>query len=120
MVEQPNHIHKAVVEDVHDGDTFRATVFLDFFVTIQIRVRVLDLWCPELDQPNGPICQQTLSSAIHGKEVWLKSYKDKMSFERWVCDVWFDGQRLPDMMVGAGCGFYTKRKLEEWLKQHQP
>lgn len=87
---EPNHVHTAEVTQVHDGDTFWARVELDFGVRIDIRVRVKDLWEPELDTPEGIAARDALIDLLrsYGNIIVLQSYKDTMSFARWVCDVW--------------------------------
>lgn len=112
-----DHLHKVVsVEDVHDGDTFTATVALDFFITLRIRVRIKDLWCPELDEPGGEWSLRRLEELLLGSSpIEIRSYKDEMSFARWVCDVWVNDNLIAAQMIVEGYGFRTKKEQEAWV-----
>lgn len=100
------HIYAATVLDVHDGDTFTALVELDFFVRIQIKVRVHLLSCAELNQAGGAAARDAAKALLPtGSTVTLQSYKDEQSFARWVCDVWLPDERsFADVMNAAGYG----------------
>lgn len=90
------HVHHAVVTRVIDGDTFIARVELDFRVKVDITVRVRNLWEPELHTPEGVAAKAALEARLAAVDhrVVLRSYKDRMSFARWVCDVWLGGAYL--------------------------
>lgn len=91
-----NHVHHATVTRVIDGDTFVARVELDFRVKVDITVRVRNLWEPEMNTPEGVLAKAALEARLVavGNAVVLRSYKDRMSFARWVCDVWLGGEYL--------------------------
>jgi endonuclease YncB( thermonuclease family) len=104
----PDHIHKATVLNVHDGDTFHAMVRLDFFVRAEIDVRLHNYSAPELNQVGGDIAKGLLESRIGGQEVVLNSVyqafptaiqeEGNRSFTRWVCDVEVNGVSVNDWM----------------------
>jgi endonuclease YncB( thermonuclease family) len=91
-----NHVHDAEVVRVIDGDTFVARIDLDFRVKVDVTVRVRGLWAAELHAEGGEAAKQALVDRLaqHANRVTLLSYKDTMSFARWVCDVWIGGQHL--------------------------
>lgn len=95
------HVHRAEVTRVIDGDTFVARVELDFRVKVDITVRVRDLWEPEMDTPEGVAAKAALEArlAAVNNQVVLRSYKDRQSFARWICDVWLGGAPLTN--IGA-------------------
>lgn len=93
-----NHVHYAEVTRVIDGDTFVALVELDFRVKVSITVRVRGLRAPEMNTAAGIEAKVALGArlALVGNRVTLLSYKDAMSFSRWVCDVWIGDDHLQD------------------------
>jgi len=95
------HVHVAEAIRIIDGDTFQARVALDFHVSVDVRIRVRAYFAPELRQPGGPEAKQYLMDLLVGKRLTLRSYKDHMTFERWVCDVWIEGRTLSDWISGS-------------------
>ena len=105
----PNHVHKATVLDVHDGDTFHCMVRLDFFVRVEIDVRIHLYSAPELNQDGGVIAREKLKELVDGKEVILNSVyqtsptkiqeEGTRSFARWVCDVEVDSVNVANYMT---------------------
>ena len=76
--------YKAKVVNVHDGDTVRLAIDLGFRLTVEADIRILELWSPELDTPEGKEAQKYLESLIPpGTEVFVNTYKKK-SFDRWL------------------------------------
>lgn len=73
----PVYIYGAVVEAVHDGDTFHAAIHLGFFVDIHPAVRILGINAPELSAlPAGPAALAHLLELIPvGTRLILKSEK---------------------------------------------
>lgn len=113
-----DHLHRVVhIEDVHDGDTFTAEVALDFFITLKIRVRIKDLWCPELDEYGGEWALNRLTEILtNASEIEIRSYRDEMSFQRWVCDVFIsEGSSVAAQMIAEGYGFKTKKEQQAWV-----
>jgi endonuclease YncB( thermonuclease family) len=96
---EPNHVHHAEVIRVVDGDTFIARVELDFRVKVDITVRVRGYSTPELNTLEGQVAAHDLAVRLSmcKNRVMLLSYKDTMSFSRWVCDVWIEGVQLRDL-----------------------
>lgn len=91
-----NHVHEADVTRVIDGDTFIARIELDFRVRVDITVRVRDYSVPELNTLEGQLARNELIErlAAAGNKITILSYKDHMSFARWVCDVWIGDSHL--------------------------
>jgi len=109
----PNHVHKATVLSVHDGDTFKCLVRLDYFVRAEIDVRLHGYSAPELSQFDGPTALAILSSRLPvGAEVIINSVfaeqvtaaqeEGTRSFTRWVCDVEQDGASINEYMNTHG------------------
>ncbi len=80
---------------VTDGDTFVANVYLGFGVGLNIPVRIRDYFAPELRDPGGVEARQFLLELIQNKtDDHTLAWSGRMSFARYVCDVWFNGQPL--------------------------
>lgn len=76
--------YRAKVLNVHDGDTVRLLIDLGFRIAYEADVRLLELWAPELNTPEGKVSQQALAKLIPpGTEVFVNTYKKK-SFDRWL------------------------------------
>ena len=117
----PNHVYPAVVKKILDGDTFLADVDMGFRIHATQKIRVKDLWCPELDEPGGADAKWALLEVLGGvvgMPVRLQTIKDEFSFDRWVADVHSldQGRNVAERMIEMGQGFKTKKELEAWLK----
>lgn len=88
------YVYKASVIDVYDGDTITALVDLGFHIKMQIKVRLYGINTPEITgitRPAGLRSKERVVELIHGKDVILKTYKDKQEkFGRWLADVYVD------------------------------
>lgn len=71
---------------------------------------------PEKNHPAGKDAKEFVKALIEGKEVVLQSYKDTMSFTRWVCDVDYDGHSLTDAIIDAGHGVLFDPKKDKWTR----
>lgn len=83
--------HKSRVTRVIDGDTFEASVDLDFGISIKITVRLYGCDAYEMhgeDKAKGAAAKTYITTLIAGQMVELEPHK-KDSFGRWLCDVWF-------------------------------
>lgn len=101
------------VLEVYDGDT--ATVQ----VKINVRVRLLDCWAPEL-RAGGKASREHLKEiAPVGKEGVLQiplggatRLDDLFTFGRILGDVWIDGESVVEQQIGAGHAWRTKEDLQ--------
>lgn len=84
--------YKAQVIDVYDGDTITAIVDLGFHIKQTIKIRLAGINTPELkgeDRDKGLVSKERLSELILGKEVIVKTYKDRQEkFGRWLGDIY--------------------------------
>ena len=104
----------AVLDRTIDGDTFVARVtklldagfYMEFEVQFNVIVRIRGMNAPELhkgtvaQKAEGQIAWSYLDALLRDRVLLLTSYKDKRSFERWVCDVEVDG--VPTGVIEAG------------------
>jgi endonuclease YncB( thermonuclease family) len=114
-------------ERVIDGDSFimgSSIVRLDiqmFHVkatTLEIggyKIRIKDYRAPERNEIGGSAATtfaRELFTAYVG-DTWIVPYEDRMSFERYVSDVWMGDQLFRELMVEAGHGTYVPYYLRD-------
>jgi endonuclease YncB( thermonuclease family) len=108
----PAYTYRAVLERIIDADTFVLTIDLGFHVSTSKRVRLRGVNATEPRAPGGPEATAFLTDLIDGKPLIVESYKDRMSFERWICDVWVAGDEarairprsVAEALIEAGHG----------------
>ena len=111
---EPVYVYRARLNRVIDGDTYVFDVDLGFRVTAQITVRLRGLFTAESNQPGG--AEATLrAQRIFAKatQIVLSTYKDRMSFTRWIADVWVDGVLLADLLATPPDGTGTRAAVAE-------
>jgi len=90
--------YKAFVIDVYDGDTITVIADLGFHIKQTLKIRLAGINTPELkgdEREKGLISKKRLSDLVLGKEIILKTYKDKQEkYGRWLGDVY-----LPDTSI---------------------
>lgn len=69
------YTYRAVVVDVHDGDTFTADLDLGFNLTMRMRVRLLGCNARELDAPGGLPARDALAQLVGGRKVGVTSLR---------------------------------------------
>jgi hypothetical protein len=100
----PTYIYRvAEVLAVHDGDTYRLRLDLGFGAQMVVTVRLHRWNAPELATPDGPKARDAALGFLKtAQAIVVQSYKDDRSFERWVCDVYCDGDLLGARLEAAG------------------
>lgn len=77
----PFYIYKAIVTDVYDGDTITVDIELGFYTTLRDqKIRLFGINAPEVkgaDKTKGMEVRDWVRKEILGKEIVLKSIKDK-------------------------------------------
>ena len=102
--------YKAVVKRVIDGDTMELTVDLGFYVSINIRVRVLDVDTYETKgeyKDYGLKIKEATDQLLTGKQVIIETKATELSsktdkYGRWLCNVRYD----------------DGKDLKEWIEAH--
>lgn len=72
--------YKATITSVYDGDTVTAEVDLGFYVHVTEKLRLTGIDTPELrgsEREQGLISRDRLRELVLGKEVLIKTEKDK-------------------------------------------
>lgn len=92
-------VRRAEVVRVLDGDTFELRIDLGYRVYGRFMVRVKDLNTPELPTDEGYAAMKKATDILNAaKAITVRSYKDRMTFARWVADVYVDGQNFAELM----------------------
>jgi len=84
-------------------------------VTIRARVRLLDCWAPELNQPGGPEAKAYLVKLANGKRAIMNvpigaRLDDSFSFGRVLSWLNIDGVDVSKSVVDAGHATAKKQK----------
>ena len=77
---QQDFNYPAFINDVYDGDTVTATIFLGFDTYTVEKIRLFGIDAPEMkgeEKAEGVITRDTLRSYILGKNVRLQTLQDK-------------------------------------------
>ena len=86
--------YKAICTRVIDGDTVELNVDLGFNIHHIIRGRLYNVSAPELfsgnERDKGELAKSFLNQLVYGRSVIVNTYKDKMTFNRWVVELKFD------------------------------
>jgi micrococcal nuclease len=98
IMDQPNYTYKAKIISVYDGDTITALVDLGFRINFEIKIRLLGIDTPELrgaSRPEGLIAKKRVEELILGKEIILKTQRDKQEkYGRWLGEIYIPGEEL--------------------------
>ncbi len=100
----------ADVVSVHDGDSFTADLDLGWWTHRHAaKIRVLDLWCPELSTPEGLVARDRARELLPlGSRVQIVSAL-KPTFDRTLATVLIPGVGdFAGLMIAAGHGTATR------------
>jgi len=104
------YVYKAFIKEVYDGDTCTATVSLGFNISIEIKIRLYGINAPEMrggEKGQGIRSREYLKSMILGKELLIKTHKDKTEkYGRWLAEIFVDDENVNQIMVNDG---YAKK-----------
>jgi len=99
--------YKAMITKVYDGDTITADIDLGFgIVTKKQKIRLLGINTPEVrgsEKPQGIISRDALRQRILGKEVIIKTSKDKKGkYGRWLGEVFVEDENVNQWLITEG------------------
>lgn len=97
-----NYIYKAIVTNVHDGDTITVDIDLGLYVTLRDnKIRLYGINAPELsNKPLGQQSTKALADRILGKEITIQTFKDsKEKYGRWLGLIFLDGENINEWLV---------------------
>jgi micrococcal nuclease len=107
MTDKKDYFYKAIVTDVHDGDTCTVDIDLGFGIWMKDqKLRLYGINTPELhgnDKEAGIKSRDYVKSLILGKIITLESQKDKTEkYGRWLATIWLDGININKKLVQEG------------------
>lgn len=99
--------YKANVISVYDGDTVTLDIDLGCWVWKHSeKCRLFGIDTPELrgsERADGLVARDRLRELILGKQVIIKTYKDKEGkYGRLLVKIFLDGQNINDLLVEEG------------------
>jgi endonuclease YncB( thermonuclease family) len=100
----PAYIYRATLTRVIDGDTFEFAIDLGFKVSAVQRIRLRDLFAAEAGTPAGAAATARAHTVLtQAAQIVLVTQKtrrgaDVKTLDRYVADVWVDGQLLADVL----------------------
>lgn len=103
----PAYRYRAKLDRLIDGDTAVFMVDLGFKCFAAITCRVRGVNAPEVtgaSKLEGLAAKAYSYQLLAGKDLIIESYRDQMSFARWICDVYVDGSLWADRLIEAGHG----------------
>lgn len=91
-----------------DGDTYWLDVDLGLRVHAHWKIRLRNYSCAERGPAGATEAQEAALTALYGaSQVIIQTYKDRLSHDRWVADVWVDGRLLGEVLVLGGHASFT-------------
>jgi endonuclease YncB( thermonuclease family) len=98
-----SYVYRAEVFRVIDGDTYHMTIDLGFRVSVTLPIRLRGWNCAELNTQMGQKARDAVIEIFdNATDILVVSYHDRMSFARWMADVYVDGQSLGELLHVAG------------------
>lgn len=99
----PEYRYRAICKRVVDGDTYHLSVDMGFHCFIDVPVRLYGVDTPEMNTEAGKIARMFAIDHLSHVPLIIKSYKDKQTFGRWVCEVWLpDGTDFSNLLIENG------------------
>lgn len=103
----PAYRYKAVCARVVDGDTVQLDIDLGFHVSTGQMIRLHGVNAPEMRTPEGKaarayMVQLLTPEGLPPAELVIESYRNEMSFARWVADLWIGEWSVAETLISAG------------------
>lgn len=109
--EEDLYIYKAKITSVYDGDTVTADIDLGFHIWAHgEKLRLHRINTPEVrgvERPQGLVSRDWLRKKILGKDVLIRTIKDKKGkYGRYLAEIFLDGTNINDQLVKEGLAEY--------------
>ena len=107
MVERVMYEYKATVTKVYDGDTITVDFDLGFGIILKKQtIRLFGINTPEVrgaEKADGIISRDALRQRILGKQVIIKTSKDKKGkYGRWLGEVFVADENINQWLISEG------------------
>ena len=101
---QPTYIYRASLSRVVDADTYELMVDLGMRVHHKALVRLRGFSAPENSTFSGAAATQIALKVLEPgrNRLVVQTYKDHLSFARWIADVYLDGVHVGDLLRAQG------------------
>lgn len=89
---------------VLDGDTIRTRLQLGLTVAVTVDLRLLGINAPEVvgeQRAAGLAAAHWLTDLLAGRTLYVKTFKDRRSFTRYLAHVWYEDDEGQLMSVAA-------------------
>ena len=101
------YTYRATVTSVYDGDTITCTISLGFDIELKDqKIRLLGINAPEVrgeQRESGLVTRDRLREKIDGKQVLLKTKKDKKGkYGRWLGTIWLGEEDVNQWLLKEG------------------
>jgi micrococcal nuclease len=101
------YTYRATVTSVYDGDTITCTISLGFDIELKDqKIRLLGINAPEVrgeQRESGLVTRDRLREKIDGKQVLLKTKKDKKGkYGRWLGTIWLGEEDVNQWLLTEG------------------
>ena len=101
------YTYKATCVRVQDGDSVVLDIQLGFnMAMLNQKIRLFGINTPEIrgaERPQGLIAAARLSGLIEGKEVYLRSHKDRSGkYGRWLGTIYIDDININKLLLQEG------------------
>jgi len=113
ICEDSLYTYKARIVSVYDGDTVTADVDLGFHTWVHgEKLRLSRINAPEIrgsERPRGLVSRDWLRERLMGKEVLIRTTKDKKGkYGRYLVEIFLDGRNVNDWLVEEGMAEYKE------------
>ncbi len=109
--------YKAAVEKIIDGDTLTVLIDAGFGISIEQKLRLRGIDCPEIDTAEGKAAKKFVEACLKGLEcVVVKTYKDTSDkYDRYLSDIFFLPGEADANAVAKDGRFLNQELLNERL-----
>lgn len=100
----PTYIYRAALLRIVDADTYVMDIDLGMRVHNEVNIRLHAFYAPESNTPAGVDATTAVQKIFEGKEgrIIVETFKDQLSFARWIADVYVDGIHVGELLKAAG------------------
>ncbi len=109
--------YKAKIEKIIDGDTLTTLIDLGFGLSIQQKLRLRGIDCPEMDTEEGQRAKRFVEVRLRNCDfIVIKTYKDSSDkYDRYLADIFYLANETDAEKVAQEGGYLNQELLNERL-----